>query len=105
MAVGQRQELRRSEAALRQWRLLESAPPCYQANPSHGFEEESAAMTDLPLCLKRAGQEVLLALGAETDDDERYHRALADRLTAQALRDLERAPDKPHDWSLLAPAG
>ena len=39
-------------------------------------------MTDLPLCLKRAREEVLLALGAESAEDERLHRALADRLTA-----------------------
>jgi hypothetical protein len=62
-------------------------------------------MTDLPLRLKRAGKEVLLALGAETDDDERYHRALADQLTAEVVRDLDSAPDRPHNWSLLSPAG
>jgi hypothetical protein len=61
-------------------------------------------MTDLPLCLKRAGKEVLLALGAETADDERYHRALADQLTAEVVRDLDRAPNRAHDWSRLAPA-
>lgn len=60
------------------------------------------AMTDLPQCLKLAGEEVLLALGAESAEDERVHRALADRLTAEAVRDIEREPGREHDWSLLA---
>jgi hypothetical protein len=59
-------------------------------------------MTDLPQCLKLAGEEVLLALGAESAEDERVHRALADRLTAEAVRDIEREPGREHDWSLLA---
>jgi hypothetical protein len=59
-------------------------------------------MTDLPQCLKLAGEEVLLALGAESAEDERVHRALADRLTAKAVRDIEREPGREHDWSLLA---
>ena len=45
-------------------------------------------MTDLPLCLMRARKEVLLALGSESAEDERLHRALADRLTAEAVRDI-----------------
>lgn len=59
-------------------------------------------MTELPLCLKRAREEVLLALGAESPEDERLHRAKADLLTAEAVRDIDRAPDALHDWSLLA---
>lgn len=59
-------------------------------------------MTELTLCLKRAREEVLLALGAETDEDERFHRELAESLTAEAVRDIDREPDRPHDWSLLA---
>ena len=62
-------------------------------------------MTDLPLCLKRAREEVLLALGAESAEDERLHRALADRLTAEAVRDIDREPGRTHDWSLLAATG
>jgi hypothetical protein len=64
-------------------------------------EEESPAMTKLTLCLRRAGEEVLLALGARTDEDERFHRALADRWTAEAVRDIEDAPNRQHDWSRL----
>lgn len=58
-------------------------------------------MTELTLCLNRAREEVLLALGAESPEDERLHRRKADQLTAQAVRDIDRAPDAPHDWSLL----
>jgi hypothetical protein len=84
------------------WRI-EAAMICFASH--HGFEEESAAMSDLPLCLKRAGKEVLLALGAQNDVEERYHRALANRLTAEVVRNLERAPDQIHDWSQLTSAG
>lgn len=59
-------------------------------------------MTDLPLCLKRAGEEVLLALRSENAEEERRHRALANRLTAAAVRDIEREPGRRHDWSVLA---
>lgn len=59
-------------------------------------------MTDLPLCLKRAGEEVLLALRSENAEDERLHRTLANRLTAAAVRDIDREPNRPHDWSVLA---
>ncbi len=59
-------------------------------------------MTEPTLCLKRAREEVLLALGAETAEDERFHRAKADKLTAQAVRDIDREPDRRRDWSLLA---
>jgi hypothetical protein len=58
-------------------------------------------MTDIPLCLRRAGEEMLLALGAENDEEERIHRALAESLTVEALHDIERTPDRIYDWSLL----
>jgi hypothetical protein len=60
-------------------------------------------MTDLPLCLMRARKEVLLALGSESAEEERLHRALADRHTAEAVRDIDREPGRTHDWSRLAP--
>ena len=59
-------------------------------------------MTDLLLCLMRARKEVLLALGSESAEDERLHRALANRLTAEAVRDIDREPGRTHDWSRLA---
>lgn len=59
-------------------------------------------MTELTLCLNRAREEVLLALGAESPEDERLHRRKAVLLTAEAVRDIDREPDAPHDWSLLA---
>lgn len=58
-------------------------------------------MTELTLCLRRARDEFLMALGAENAEDERFHRACANRLTAEAVRDIDREPDAPHDWSLL----
>ena len=61
-------------------------------------------MTELTLCLKRARQEVMLALGADSDEKERFHRAQAESLTAEAVRDIEREPNQAHDWSELAPA-
>lgn len=62
-------------------------------------------MTDLPMCLKRAREEVLLALGAQSAEDERLHRELADRLTAEAVRDIDREPNRAYDWSRLAEPG
>ena len=61
-------------------------------------------MTDPPLCLRRARAEVLLALGAENSDEERRHRELAGRLTAEAVRDMSREPNRIRDWSRLAEA-
>jgi hypothetical protein len=58
-------------------------------------------MTDLPDCLNRAREEILLALGSESAEDERFHRRLADALTAEVVRDIDREPDRVHDWSLL----
>jgi hypothetical protein len=58
-------------------------------------------MTEIPLSLKRAGEEVLLALGAPTAEDERLHRELADQLTAEALRDIEQSSHLVCNWSLL----
>jgi hypothetical protein len=63
--------------------------------------EEESPMTEPTLYLKRAREEVLLALGAENAEDERRHRALADRLTAEAVRDIDRQPNRTHDWSQL----
>lgn len=59
-------------------------------------------MSDPPLCLKRARAEVLLALGAENSDEERFHRELAGRLTAEAVRNINREPGRVRDWSVLA---
>ena len=51
-------------------------------------------MTDLPMSLMRARKEVLLALGSESAEDERLHRALADQFTAEAVRNIDREPDR-----------
>jgi hypothetical protein len=61
-------------------------------------------MTDIPLNLRRAGEEMLLALAAQSDEEEQLHRALAEQLTATALRDIERSPDRPQNWARLSSA-
>lgn len=58
-------------------------------------------MTEPMLYLKRAREEVMLALGAESAEDERLHRELADHFAAEAIRDIDREPERKHDWSLL----
>lgn len=62
-------------------------------------------MTEVPLCLKRAGEEVLLALRADSTADERRHRQLADELMTVAVRDMQRAPERVYDWSQLGTTG
>lgn len=59
-------------------------------------------MMDPTLRLIMARKEVLLALGSESAEGERLHRALADQLTAEAVRDIEREPGRKYDWSRLA---
>ncbi|MBV1691692.1 hypothetical protein KRR38_29445 [Novosphingobium sp. G106] len=59
-------------------------------------------MMDPTLRLILARKEVLLALGSESAEDERLHRALADQLTAEAVRDIDREPGRKYDWSRLA---
>jgi len=61
-------------------------------------------MTDLPICLNRAREEVLLALSADSVEGERLHRARADKLTAEAVREIDDEPDGAHDWSQLTAA-
>lgn len=62
-------------------------------------------MTEPTLSLIRAREEILLALGAENAEDERLHREKAHGFTAEAVRDIDREPDRPHDWSLLGATG
>jgi hypothetical protein len=61
-----------------------------------------SSLSDLPECLNRAREEVLLALGADSAENERLHRARADELTAEAMREIDDEPDRAYDWSLLA---
>lgn len=62
-------------------------------------------MTEIPLYLKRVGEEVLLALRADSIEDERFHRQLADELMALAVHDIQQAPERVHDWSQLGTTG
>lgn len=59
-------------------------------------------MTDVPFCLKRAREETLKALGAETAQDEGRHRRHANRLVAEAVHGIDLEPDRKYDWSVLA---
>ena len=59
------------------------------------------AKTDVPLCLKRAGEEIMLALGAESAASEGAHRLRAARLVTEAVQVIERDPQRDYDWSCL----
>jgi hypothetical protein len=61
--------------------------------------------TDVPLCLKRARDEVLMALSAESAEDEGAHRRLADRYVSKAVHIIEHEPEREYDWSGLAADG
>ncbi|MCB2059907.1 MAG: hypothetical protein R3E09_18410 [Novosphingobium sp.] len=58
--------------------------------------------TDVPLCFRRAREEVLLALGAASAEDADEHRKLADGYITEAVHDLQCEPEREHDWSILA---
>lgn len=59
------------------------------------------AVIDVPLCLLRVREEVLMALGAESAEDEGAHRQLATRYLTQAVQVIEFEPDREYDWSSL----
>ena len=61
-------------------------------------------ITDVPLCLKRGGEEMLLALGADCAEAEGEHRKLADHYFSKAVRVIEDEPEREHDWSSLRAA-
>ena len=56
---------------------------------------------NVPFCFRRAREEVLLALGASNDKDADEHRKLADEYIIEAVHDLQREPERDHDWSTL----
>ncbi|MCB2073873.1 MAG: hypothetical protein H6917_03890 [Novosphingobium sp.] len=58
--------------------------------------------TDVPLCFRRARQEMLMALGASSAEDADEHRKLADEYITEAVHDLQCEPEREHDWSRLA---
>lgn len=59
--------------------------------------------TDVPLCLKHAREEVLIALGAPTAREEGRHRRLANKYVTKAVRGIQRDPSEVYDWSELRP--
>lgn len=59
------------------------------------------SINDVPFCLKRAREEVLMALRADSAEDEGAHRRLADSYVTQAVRTIEDEPDREYDWSSL----
>jgi hypothetical protein len=61
--------------------------------------------TDVPLCLKRARHEVLMALSAESAEDEGAHCRLAAQYVRKAVQVIEHEPEREYDWSDLAAGG
>jgi hypothetical protein len=59
------------------------------------------ARTNVPLCLKRAREEVLMALSATSAEDEGAHRRRADRFVTEAVQVIEHEPDRKYDWADL----
>lgn len=58
---------------------------------------------DAPICLRRAREEMLLALDATNAEDESQHRRLAGDYITEALREMRREPDLERDWARLNP--
>lgn len=56
---------------------------------------------DVPRCLMRARKEMLMALGAESAEDEGAHRRLADQYVTEAVQGIDLEPDRKYDWSVL----
>lgn len=57
--------------------------------------------TDVPLCLMRAREEIMMALGADCAEDEGAHRRRADRYVSEAVQVIELEPEREFDWSRL----
>lgn len=60
---------------------------------------------DAPVSLRHAREEILLALGASSAEDEAEHRKLAGAYIIEAVHDIQREPDRKRDWALIAPVG
>lgn len=56
---------------------------------------------DVPLALRHAHDEVLLALLAETVEDEAVHRKLADTYVREAIQIMSEDPRRDYNWSEL----
>ena len=58
---------------------------------------------DVPLYLRRAHDEVLLALFSDTIEDEAAHRQRAGAFVREAVLTIREDPDREYDWSALVP--
>lgn len=58
---------------------------------------------DVPQYLRRAHDEVLLALFSETNADEAVHRERAGALVREAVQSISDDPKREYDWSGLVP--
>lgn len=54
---------------------------------------------NVPLCLRHAREEVLMALDAPTAREEGQHRRRADKYLSKAMRVFQQEPGKTYDWS------
>jgi hypothetical protein len=57
----------------------------------------------VPHILRHAHEEVLLALWAETVEEEAAHRDRADALMRAAVRGISNDPHRSYDWATVAP--
>lgn len=57
--------------------------------------------TDVPLCLNRAREEMLMALGSDTAQDENAHRRMVEVYIVEAVHALQDEPERTYDWSEL----
>lgn len=56
---------------------------------------------DVPRCLMRAREEMLMALGADDAESEGEHRRMADHYVTEAVHGIDLEPDRKYDWSIL----
>jgi hypothetical protein len=61
-----------------------------------------AAESEVPNILRHAHDEVLLALWADTNEEEAAHRDRADALMREAVREISDDPDRAYDWAAVA---
>jgi hypothetical protein len=61
------------------------------------------AESEVPNILRHAHDEVLLALWAETHEEEETHRDRADALMREAVRGISDDPRRAYDWAAVAP--
>lgn len=57
--------------------------------------------TNVPLCMKNAREEVLMALSSASREAADLHRQRADSFLKKAVRAMRREPEHYNDWSLL----